>query len=98
MQLYRNELTNALLVMARCQSIESTLYETGYKFDNTNGKIDKNSCLALCRERLGDIDKLEKELKSHELTICVDHLLKNRNDENDDTLQFLLDPRRVWPG
>ena len=98
MQLYRNELTNALLVMARCQSIESTLYEIGYKFDNTNGKIDKNSCLALCRERLGDINKIEKELKSHELTICVDHLLKNRNDENDDTLQFLLDPRRVWPG
>ena len=97
-QLYQNELTNDLLVKTRCQTIESTLYELGYKFDNIQGKVNKSNCLALCKERLENINKNEKDLKNHELTICVDHLLSNRNNENDDTLQFLLDPRRVWPG
>ncbi len=77
--------------MARCQSIESTLYEIGYKFDNTNGKIDKTNGLKLCREQLTGINRTQKELKIHELTICVDHVLKNRNDKNDDTLQFLVE-------
>lgn len=97
-QLYQNELTSALMEKSRCQTVESTLYEIGYKFDIIAGYVDKKECLALCKERLDNIRKIEKELREHELTTCVEHLLTHRNQMNDDTLQFLLDPRRIWPG
>ena len=97
-QLYNNCLTSMLFEKARCQTMDSTLYEIWYKFDNLNGIIDKTKCLALCKERFDEIRQTEKKIMVHELAICVNHLLQHRSQENDDTLQFLLDPRRVWPG
>ena len=50
----------------------------------------------LCLDALKKINNQEKELRSHELTKCVEFLLNNRSSDNDDTVQFLLDPRRNW--
>ncbi len=51
----------------------------------------------LCKGRFDDIRKTENEIKKQGLTIWVDQLIKHRNRINDDTLQLLLEPRRVWP-
>ena len=96
-QLTRNELTRELMEKGRCYTLEPTLYEISYEYDNIEGIINVNECLRKCKESLKNIHETEKKLKSHGLTVCCHHLLNNRNNNNDDTLQLLLDPRRVWP-
>ncbi len=61
----------------RCQTVESTLHEIGYKFDNIAGLVEKKECLALCKERNDDIRRIEKELSkpwTHNLCRASTHL------------------------
>jgi hypothetical protein len=44
------------------------------------------------------IRAIEKNIKESKLTVSIKYLLQNRNRENDDTLQYLLDPRRCGDG
>ena len=50
----------------------------------------------LCLDALKKINNQEKERRSQELTKCGEFLLNDRSSDNDDTVQFLLDPRRNW--
>jgi hypothetical protein len=41
---------------------------------------------------------MEKKIMNTDLVRCVKYLLNNSNPQNDDTVQYLLDPRRFKPG
>ena len=80
----------------KCFTLLKTVFYLGYEFDNINGIMDVQVVKQMCLDAIKDIEIIEKELKEHELTKCVEYLLNNRNHNNDDTLQFLIDPRRNW--
>ncbi len=96
--LFKNEMTRNFLIKCKSYTLEQTLYDIGYEFDNTNGIIDEKQCLEICNLKLKYIHNIEKNLRNHELTQCVRHFLNNHYHINDDTLQYRLDPRRIWNG
>ena len=77
--LFKNEMTRNDLAKCKSYTLEQTLYDIGYEFDNTNGIIDENQCLETCNLKLKYIHNNEKNLRSHELPQCVSYLLINRN-------------------
>ena len=95
-QLMTNELTRELMTRSRCYTLEKLLYDLGYEHDNTSLIINVQELYEKCKNKLSSISQTEKALLAHPLTKCVSHLLSNRSWVNDGTLQFLLDPRRVW--
>ena len=50
----------------------------------------------LCHDTLKRIEQVEKDIINHPLTNGIKFLLNNQTQDNHDTAQFLLDPRRVW--
>jgi hypothetical protein len=95
-QVLTNEITNEIISGTRCYTLEKLFYDLGYEYENTTRVANTRDIYMLCKTKLVEIDNIEKELFEHDLTKCVVHLLSNRNNINDDTLQFLLDPRREW--
>ena len=92
------QLTRDILLNTKCYTIQKLLYDIGYEFDNVNMVINESECKMKCVDKWRQIKEAEENMSRHEMTKCVSYLLNNRNRINDDNLQFLLDPRRKWPG
>jgi hypothetical protein len=95
-QLSDNSLTRRILDETKCFTLLRTISYVGYEYENTSGIMNVTIVRQLCKEDLEKIEEIETELRNHNITRCVQFLLKNRNSDNDDTLQFILDPRRIW--
>ena len=55
--------------------------------------------LSACNSKLQEILETENEIyKKNPLTRLVSHLLNKQNENNTETLQFMLDPRRCEKG
>jgi hypothetical protein len=49
-------------------------------------------------KKLDEIKNKEKIIKESKMVTAVEFLLEHRSPENNDTLQYLLDPRRCGRG
>jgi hypothetical protein len=82
------------------RSINETIKLIGVKDGDKDGGPDRYQGVikSLVLAKLAEIESVEKEIKNSKLVKTISYLLINRNRENDDTLQYLLDPRRCGEG
>jgi hypothetical protein len=95
-QLANNEATQELLLAGNHSSLEDIMkyIKIDYLRDiglGNSGYLDL--IRGRCYSKLKDIERIEKEIKGCKIVRSIRFLLNNRTPDNDDTLQFLLDPR-----
>jgi hypothetical protein len=100
LQLLQNKATSELIENGVHRSIDDTLELIGVKKEHLklgSGRY-KGIIRSLVVNKLTEIEKTEKEVKESKLVSSVSYLLSHRSRNNDDTLQYLLDPRRCGRG
>jgi hypothetical protein len=100
-QLANNEATADLLVCGCHHSVKDILDFLDIDYERDYGG-ERGAYLSLimkkCFHRVREIIQVEKAVMKSEIVRCIRYLLNNRNAANDDTAQFLLDPRRYKEG
>ena len=100
-QLTNNEVTSELLAHRASWTLADVLERLNIDYDR-DIVVGKEKYLTLirqnCLRKLREINMAEFKIKKTELVRCIRYLLNNRNRANDDTIQYLLDPRRLEPG
>ncbi len=100
-QLANNEATQELLINGNHESLESVLTHLGVDHSEEARK-DSVGYMDLirrrCKAKLKEIENMETLIKKCAVVKSVRYLLNNRNKDNDDTVQYLLDPRRYSCG
>jgi hypothetical protein len=96
-QLCNNKATADLIISGNHETLKD-IYEflgINYKKDIVLGEdAYLHEISRKCWLKLKEIKQTENRIKKTELVRCIKYLLNNRNFNNDDTLQYLLDPRR----
>lgn len=96
LQLLQNKATNELVENGIHRSLDSTLELIGVNREHK--QLGPNRYRGIIRslvvKKLEKIRDTEREIRESKLVQAVNYLLKHRNHENNDTLQYLLDPRR----
>jgi hypothetical protein len=96
LQLIRNRATNELISNGCHETLDDIIASIGIREEmKLEGPVIYQGKIKLaCCEKLREIASSEKIIKSTSLVTAVEFLLKERSVDNDDTLQYLLDPRR----
>ena len=96
-QLTNNEVTSDLLANGAHNTLSDvfTTLEIDHGRDSTGGKENYLKLIRRkCLSKLSEIRGAERGIERSGLVRCIKYLLNRRNESNDDTLQYLLDPRR----
>jgi hypothetical protein len=100
-QLANNEATADLLVCGCHHVVSDVLVFLNIDFGRDFGG-EREAYLSLimrrCYHRVREIIQVERAVMKSEIVRCIRYLLNNRNEANDDTVQFLLDPQRYKEG
>ena len=100
LQLLKNKATYELMIRGIHHSLDDVLKIIGVKVDDIllgpNRYFGVISSLVI--RKLDEIKILEKRIKESRLISSVNYLLKHISRDNDDSLQYLLDPRREGDG
>jgi flagellar motor switch protein FliG len=100
-KLANNEATADLLALGCHNTVEEVLnyLNINYERDILMGKMAYlTKVMKKYFYKVKEIIRMEKRILNSEIVRSVRYLLNNRNDSNDDTVQFLLDPRRYKTG
>ena len=95
-QLTNNEATAELLKFGANSTLTDIFVDLGIDFE-----IGPDYLVVIrrkCISKLKEIQWAELKLMNQSLVRCIRYLLNNRSAQNDDTIQYLLDPRRYEPG
>jgi hypothetical protein len=100
-QLANNEATSELLIAGKHESLKDIIEYL--KLDHGDrARLGPSEYLRLickkCNLKLKEIEGIESKIRKCEIVRCIQYLLNHRNKDNDDTTQFLLDPRRYSSG
>jgi hypothetical protein len=95
-QLTNNEATAELLNFGANSTLTDIFVDLGIDFEIGPDYLDviRRKCIS----KLKEIQWAELKLMNQSLVRCIRYLLNNRSAQNDDTIQYLLDPRRYEPG
>ena len=100
-QLENNEATADLLVCGCHHVVSDVLAFLNIDYDRDYGG-ERGAYLSLvmrkCYHIVREIIQVERAVMKSEIVCCIRCLLNNRNEANDGTVQFLLDPRRYKDG
>jgi hypothetical protein len=100
-QLTNNEITSKLLEQGAHNTFKETFDLLDIVYDR-DILLGNEEYLTLIRKKtlmkLSEIRIAETKIKNSKLVRCIKFLLNHRNVSNDDTIQYLLDPRRFKPG
>ena len=100
LQLLNNESTNELLSKGIHNCLNDIVEKLGITKDFLSLGFDRYRGLlrTLTMKKLDEIKNKEKIIKESKMVNAVEFLLEHRSPENNDTLQYLLDPRRCGRG
>jgi hypothetical protein len=101
MQLANNTATQELLVAGNHESLKEILLylNIDYQTEIGRGNVKYLDLIrGRCWLKLKEIERIESNIKKCDLVKCIKYLLNKRNHDNDDTIQYLLDPRRYSCG
>jgi hypothetical protein len=100
LQLLKNKATNDLVSRGTHETLKEIIkdLEVGVEDVRQGPEWYHQSLRVACFTRLKEITEKEKIIKSIPVVIAVEYLLAHRSMDNDDTLQYLLDPRRGTRG
>ncbi len=95
-QILNNSSTKELIGKGIHDSLIETLENIGVKKFHINLGEDRYLGIvrSLTLRKLTDIIECEKTIRETSLVVSLEYLLGRRTPENNDTLQYLLDPRR----
>jgi hypothetical protein len=94
-QLLKNEATIELVSFGIHNTLNDIIDYIGVKKDHIElGDTYRTALIRASKIKLKEIEDKEIEILNGELVTAIRYLINNRNEENEDTLQFLLDPRR----
>jgi hypothetical protein len=95
-QLVRNQATNDIITSGTHKSLDDVIEYIGVedRHKALGQKRYEGILLSACIAKLEAIKTIELKLKESPITTSVRYLLNNRNKENDETVKYLLDPRR----
>jgi hypothetical protein len=100
LQLILNEATNELITSGVHATLNDVLSLIGVRSRDVGlGRMRYQGVIrSLVTKKLEEIRTIEKSITESKIVVSIKYLLQNRNRENDDTLQYLLDPRRCGDG
>jgi hypothetical protein len=100
LQLLANTSTRELLSKRVHKTLNDIITSVGIKREHLILGEDRYRGLmrSLAIKKLEEIELKEKLIKNSKIVISVEYLLEHRSSENNDTLQYLLDPRRCGKG
>ena len=94
--LLKNTATDELIYRGTHETLGDIIEKMGVRGEDI-GKGPEQYRVILgtaCVNRLKMIDDMEKSIKISPVVVAIEYLLSHRSVDNDDTLQYLLDPRR----
>jgi hypothetical protein len=96
LELLKNQATNELVSKGIHETLKETVQTLGVtKEDMREGPSCYRVTLGnACLKKLKEIKTVEKIVKETPIVTAIEYLLNHRSLDNDDTLQYLLDPRR----
>jgi hypothetical protein len=96
LQLINNRATNELISNGYHDSLGDILETIGIREEmkDLGPESYRDEIKLACVDKLRELEEVEKEIKSTALVAAIEYLLRHRGVDNDDTLQYLLDPRR----
>jgi hypothetical protein len=96
LELLKNQATNELISIGIHSTLRDTIESLGLtEGDRRLGPGHYRVALGnACLEKINEIKLTEKKIRETSVVTAVEYLLSHRNLDNDDTLQYLLDPRR----
>jgi hypothetical protein len=96
LQLLNNSSTSELLGLGVHETLKDVLDSIGINKDHV--RLGENRYRGIIRSlvirKLDAIRESEKNIRESSLVVSLEYLLSQRTPENNDTLQYLLDPRR----
>ena len=97
LQLLSNKATNELVTKGIHRSLDDIFVMIGIEDKHISLGRDRYQGLirSMVLKKLEEIKAGETGIKNSDLVNSIRYLLSNRCSGNDDTLQYLLDPRRV---
>jgi hypothetical protein len=100
LQLIRNQATRELICKGFHVTLDDIIKKIGVTVECLNLGVDRYQGIlrSACIAKLEDIKLAEKIIIDSKYVQSIRYLLENRNLDNDDTLQYLLDPRRSGKG
>jgi hypothetical protein len=100
LQLIRNQATRELICKGFHVTLDDIVKKIGVTVECLNLGADRYQGIlrSACIAKLEDIKLAEKIIIDSKYVQSIRYLLENRNLDNDDTLQYLLDPRRSGKG
>ena len=100
LQLIRNRATCELISRGFHITLDDIITKIGVtvKYLNLGYERYQGILRSACIAKLEDIKLVKKIILDSKYVQSIRYLLENRNSDNDDTLQYLLDPRRSGKG
>jgi hypothetical protein len=103
LELLKNRATNELVSRGTHETVKDVICSLGIEEgDVLRGRDNYRNLIGMvCINKLKSIKNIENDIKESPLVLAVEYLLNHRSMDNDDTLQYLLDPRRGkrgWKG
>ncbi len=101
LELLKNQATSELMTKGTHETLSDVIASLGIFSEGnplSGPEVYREMISKACIRKLHEIKEAEKKVKETPLVLSIAYLLDHRDVNNDDTLQYLLDPRRARRG